>query len=258
MAKKNFLITIAFILVAFIVAAAIPLFIWLISDLSDKKLFYNYLLNNISVFSFLAFCLPLSWLMVVLMNKIRGKSEVKGLGSTSYYSGPKTFTSREVFGDQVFELANFRKFRLFHMLGLPVTNGILIVVYLSLSDNQPNLFILLTGILLSASFYVLLNRDSLHCFIEEHVIKSHFSNKSYNMDDRLKKMKFNISFSEVLFFLLIVIAYLLIIFDFVFFIIYQLQNTDLPVFLYYIFYFSVFANFYLLVFYLVSDRAFKE
>ncbi len=68
MAKQNSLITTTFILVAFIAAAAIPLFIWIISDFFNQKLFYNYLLNNISVFSFLAFCLPLSWLIVVLMN----------------------------------------------------------------------------------------------------------------------------------------------------------------------------------------------
>jgi len=258
MAKQNSLITTTFILVAFIAAAAIPLFIWIISDFFNQKLFYNYLLNNISVFLFLAFCLPLSWLIVVLMNKIREKFEDKGLGSTSYYSGPKTFTSREVFGDQVFELANFRKFRLFHFLGLPVTIGILVAVYFSLSDTQPHLFILLAGILLSASFYVLLNRDSLHCFIDEHVIKSKISNNSYNLDDRIKNFKFNISFSEVLAFLLLITAYLLILFDFVFFVIYQVQNTDLPVFLFYIFYFSVFANFYLLIFYLVNDKAFKE
>ncbi|NTW25558.1 MAG: hypothetical protein HGA37_12745 [Lentimicrobium sp.] len=258
MAKKNILITIIFILVAFIVAASVPLFIWLISDLADRKLIYNHLLNNISGYSFLAFCVPLSWLMVVLMKKIRERFEDKGLSSTSYYSGPKSFTSREVFGDQVYELANFRKFRIFHVLGLPVTIGILVAVYLSLTSNQPNLFVLLTGILFSATFYILLNRKNLYCFINENTIRSKFSSKSYNLDDKIKNIKFALSSSDVLAGLLLLTAYLLIIFDFVFLIIYQVQNTELPVFLFYIFYFSVFANFYLLIFYLVNDSAFKE
>jgi hypothetical protein len=142
--------------------------------------------------------IALPYLISGLLSIVRDKTEDKGQGGTSAYSGPHFFTQAELYGEKTFKVSNNNHWKKYYITFLVVSILIPIALIPIFSARQFPAWTYVIGIVMAPLSFLTLQIYSSNFLVTEEMVSANYEDSSYQMGGTTytvgrKKLDFSIS-----------------------------------------------------------------